>query len=99
MKELCKSTELLLLLLILVSRWCVGWQTEDGGSLVVVPLKDGKDRAFGVLAVDTVNDPDNRFVDPAPLFTSQDIDFYQVHASRFSLKICFVFLARAVAKL
>jgi len=51
-----------------------------------------------VLAVDTVNDPDNRLMDPAPLFTSQDIDFYQVHTSHFSLKICFVFwLARLLS--
>ena len=52
-------------------------QAENGGGLVVVPLKDDKSRVFGVLAVDTVSDQRNRGL-PACTFTATDVDFYKV---------------------
>jgi len=45
-----------------------------------VPIKDEKVRVFGVMAVDTVNDQQNRLQDGASVFTATDIHFYQVHA-------------------
>jgi len=53
-------------------------QMYHGGALVVVPIKDSKDRVFGVLAVDTVNDPRNRLQEPPAVFNPTDTDFYRV---------------------
>ena len=46
---------------------------ERDGSLVVLPLKNRSRRVFGVISIDTVNDP------PGKTYQQHEISFYQVH--------------------
>ena len=48
-------------------------EDEKDGSFIVVPLKDRRKRVFGLMAVDTLNDPHSRAI-----FITHEIQFFQV---------------------
>ena len=56
---------------------------------MVVPIKDHNDRVFGVLAVDTVNDPRNITHDAPVSFTPHEVHFYQVMVPCFKNYLIF----------
>ncbi|CAH1801131.1 unnamed protein product [Owenia fusiformis] len=67
---------------------------EIDGSLLVVPLKDDHKRVFGLLGLDTLNDPQQKSI-----FITHEIQFFQGITKAFSIAYHYVDIRRKILRI